>query len=85
MRKSVFDRCFPPRRSSPCFRRRARPRATVTLPLIRLRYGGSASIWRFGLYLAGSGAYENQILPTGMSAGTPQEALDCACDLYLSH
>ncbi|MCP2353305.1 hypothetical protein HD597_000694 [Nonomuraea thailandensis] len=55
------------------------------LPLIRLRYGGSASIWGFGLYLASSGTYENQILPTGMSAGTPQEALDCACDLYLSH
>ncbi|MGV9386694.1 hypothetical protein ACWDRB_63595 [Nonomuraea sp. NPDC003707] len=55
------------------------------LPLIRLRYGGSASIWGFGLYLASSGKYENQILPTGMSASTPQEALDCACDLYLSH
>ncbi|MGN9846121.1 hypothetical protein ACTMTI_49210 [Nonomuraea sp. H19] len=55
------------------------------LPLIRLRYGGSASIWGFGLYLASSGKYENQILPTGMSAGTPQEALDCACDLYLGH
>ncbi|MEU4235421.1 hypothetical protein AB0F17_65090 [Nonomuraea sp. NPDC026600] len=54
-------------------------------PLIRLRYGGSASIWGFGLYLTSSGKYENQILPTGMSVGTPQEALDCACDLYLSH
>jgi hypothetical protein len=54
------------------------------LPLIRLRYGGSASIWGFGLYLASSGKYENQFLPTGMSAGTPQEALDCACGLYLS-
>ncbi|MEV4017280.1 hypothetical protein AB0J35_42965 [Nonomuraea angiospora] len=32
------------------------------LPLIRLRYGGSASIWGFGLYLASSGKYENQIL-----------------------
>lgn len=55
------------------------------LPLIRLRYGGSASIWGFGLYLASSGKYENQILPTGMTAGTPQEALDCACGLYLAH
>ncbi|MGH3381191.1 MAG: hypothetical protein ACRDP6_41305 [Actinoallomurus sp.] len=55
------------------------------LPLIRLRYGGSASIWGFGLYLASSGKYENQILPTGMTAGTPQEALDCACNLYLGH
>lgn len=55
------------------------------LPLIRLRYGGSASIWGFGLYLASSGTYENQILPTGTTAGTPQQALDCACDLYLDH
>jgi hypothetical protein len=55
------------------------------LPLIRLRYAGSASTWGFGLYLASSGKYENQILPTGMAAGTPEEALDCACDLYLSH
>lgn len=28
---------------------------------------------------------ENQILPTGLPMGTPQEALDCACDLYLGH
>lgn len=55
------------------------------LPLIRLRYGGSASTWGFGLYLASSGKYENQILPTGFTAGSPQEALDCACDLYLGH
>jgi hypothetical protein len=55
------------------------------LPLIRLRYGGSASTWGFGLYLASSGKYENQILPTGFTAGSPQEALDCACGLYLGH
>ncbi len=55
------------------------------LPLIRLRYSGSASTWGFGLYLASSGKYENQILPTGLPIGTPQDALDCACDLYLNH
>ncbi len=53
------------------------------LPLIRLRYGGSASIWGFGRYLASSGKHENQTLPSGMTAGPPQESLDCACDLYL--
>ncbi|MFD8526382.1 hypothetical protein ACFV0L_03120 [Streptosporangium canum] len=53
------------------------------LPLLRLRYSGSASIWGFGLYLASSGKYDNQILPTGLIAGSPQEALDCACGLYL--
>ncbi|MFI9638147.1 hypothetical protein ACIHAX_36220 [Nocardia sp. NPDC051929] len=55
------------------------------LPLIRLRYGGSASFWGFGLYLASDGKYHNQILPSGLPSGTPQEALDCACDLYLQH
>ena len=55
------------------------------LPLIRLRYGSSASTWGFGLYLASSGKSENQILPTGFTAGSPQEALDCACGLYLGH
>jgi hypothetical protein len=55
------------------------------LPLLRLRYNGSASTWGFGLYLASSGKYENQILPTGLPIGTAQEAFDCACDLYLNY
>jgi len=54
------------------------------LPLIRLRYNSSATYWGFGLYLASSGKYQDQILPTGLPIGTPQEALDCACDLYLN-
>jgi hypothetical protein len=33
--------------------------------------------------LASKNNYENSILPNGMSAGTPEEALDCACGLYL--
>jgi hypothetical protein len=53
-------------------------------PLCRLRYGGSASIWGFALYLYSSGRYEDQILPTGTFAGSPEDALDCACGLYLS-
>jgi len=53
-------------------------------PLIRLRYGGSASQWGFGLYLASSGKYEDQILPSGLSVGSPEEALDCAAGLYLT-
>lgn len=35
-------------------------------------------------FLASSGRYEDQILPTGSFAGTPQDALDCACGLYLT-
>ena len=36
------------------------------------------------LYLYSSGKCEDQILPTGAFAGSPEEALDCACNLYLS-
>jgi len=55
----------------------------TTQPLIRLRYGGSARHWGFGLYLASSDRYENQTLPSGFPSGSPEEALDCACGLYL--
>ncbi|WP_409468420.1 hypothetical protein [Streptomyces sp. HC307] len=51
---------------------------------MRLRYGGSASTWGFALYLASTDKYEDTTLPTGSFAGTPEEALDCACGLYLT-
>lgn len=54
------------------------------LPLCRLRYGGSASTWGFAIYLASRDGYENSLLPHGLPAGTPEEALDCACGLYLN-
>lgn len=54
------------------------------LPLCRLRYHGSASIWDFAIYLASRDSYEDNILPSGLPAGSPEEALDCACDLYLN-
>jgi hypothetical protein len=57
----------------------------VTIPLCRLRYGGSASIWGFAIYLASHDGYQDNILPSGLPAGSPEEALDCACGLYLSH
>ncbi len=53
------------------------------LPLCRLRYGGTASRWGFAVYLASKDRYEDSILPTGYTAGSPEEALDCACGLYL--
>jgi hypothetical protein len=56
----------------------------ITLPLCRLRYGGSASIWGFAVYLASKDGYEDSILPNGLHAGSPEEALDCACGLYLN-
>jgi hypothetical protein len=43
------------------------------LRLCRLRYGGSASRWGFAIYRA-----------SGLTAGDPEEALDCACGLYLN-
>lgn len=55
------------------------------LPLMRLRYGGSATRWGFAIYLASKDTYQDSILPTGMFAGSPQDALDCACDLYMTY
>lgn len=54
------------------------------LPPYRLRYNGSASIWSFAIYLAGRDGYEDDILPSGLPAGSPEEALDCVCGLYLN-
>ena len=54
------------------------------LPLCRLRYGGYASMWGFAIFTGSGGRYEDSVLPSGMPVGEPQEALDCACGLYLS-
>ena len=53
-------------------------------PLFRLRYTGSASTWGFAIYLHSKNGYEDSFLPTGHPAGTPEQALDCACGLYLN-
>jgi hypothetical protein len=55
----------------------------TTIKLCRLRYSGSASTWGFALYRASHDDYEDSLLPSGMPAGSPEEALDCACGLYL--
>lgn len=54
------------------------------MPLCRLRYTGSASTWGFAIYQASSDRYEDSYLPTGAPAGTPEQALDTACGLYLA-
>ena len=59
------------------------PDGTV-LPLMRLRYGGSARSWGFAIHLASSGKYQDSILPSGDFAGSVEDALDCACGLYLA-
>jgi hypothetical protein len=53
------------------------------LPLCRLRYAGSATVWGFAVWLASKDGYQDSFLPSGRPSGTPQEALDCACGLYL--
>jgi len=53
------------------------------LKLCRLRYGGSATQWGFAIYRASHNDYEDSILPNRTFAGSPEQALDCACGLYL--
>ena len=53
------------------------------MPLFRLRYAGSATRWGFAVYRASHDDYEESFLPTGVMGGSPEEALDCACGLYL--
>ena len=54
-----------------------------SMPLMRLRYGGSAARWGFAVYLASKDGYEDSVLSTGDLAGAPEDALDTACGLYL--
>lgn len=56
----------------------------TTLKLCRLRYSGSAHTWGFALYRASHDDYTDAVLPNGMFVGTAEEALDCACGLYLN-
>jgi hypothetical protein len=54
------------------------------LPLCRLRYLGTVDQWGFAIYLASKDGYEDSVLPNGSFTGTPEQALDCACGLYLN-
>ncbi|WP_251065834.1 hypothetical protein [Streptomyces sp. ISL-36] len=53
------------------------------LPLCRLRFTGVLHTWGFALYLASRGGYADNVLPSGLPFGSPEDALDCACGLYL--
>ncbi len=53
------------------------------LPLFRLRYAGSASRWGFAIFRASHDDYQQAVLPDGWPSGSPEEALDTACGLYL--
>ena len=54
------------------------------MPLCRLTYKKNPDLWGFAMYLASRDSYENSILPNGRRTGTPEQALDCACGLYLN-
>ena len=60
-----------------------RTRDGTVLKLCRLRYGGSAHLWGFAIYRASHDDDEDSYLPTGTPLGTVEDALDCACNLYL--
>jgi hypothetical protein len=38
----------------------------------------------FAVYLASKDGYQDSVLPSGLPVGTREEALDCACGLYLA-
>lgn len=53
-------------------------------PLCRLRYLGYASEWRFAPYRASHNDYADAYFPDGTSTGTPEDAFNTACRLYLN-
>ena len=71
-------------RSSFAYATAALPGDDEPQPLFRLRYGGSAHSPGFALYSHATERYEDSVLLTGSHTGTPQEALDTACTLYLA-
>ena len=56
-----------------------------TIPLFRLRYGGSANTWGFAIYLASRRSSRSGAPSPRSRPGSSEEALDCACGLYLSN
>jgi hypothetical protein len=53
------------------------------IPLCRITYLLPGQ-WEFAIYQASTQTYQESVLPSGTTIGTPQEALDCACGLYLA-
>ncbi len=53
-------------------------------PLFRLRWTNNRDRWGFAIWLASKDGYEESVLPSGARVGTVEEAMDCACGLYLN-
>jgi hypothetical protein len=49
------------------------------VPLMRLRYGGSAHRWGTAIYVASKDSYEDQI----WFSGSTEEIFDLVCDLHV--
>ncbi|WP_235434980.1 hypothetical protein [Mycobacterium heckeshornense] len=63
----------------------ANPAATASSTVFQtssLTSAGTAR-WGFAIYLASKNGYQDSVLPTGHTAGPPEDALDTACGLYL--
>jgi len=52
-------------------------------PCPRRGPGRCAISWGFAIYCVSHDDYQKSVLPSGYPPGAPQEALDCACGLYL--
>jgi hypothetical protein len=48
-----------------------------------LRYGGSATRWGFSIDRTSHDDYQPSVLPSGATAGSPEDAPDTARGLYL--
>lgn len=60
----------------------ARIEATPT-HLCRLGYLGNLERWEFAFFKYSDEKYEPSFLPSGAFVGTPEEAFDCAAQVYL--
>jgi hypothetical protein len=54
------------------------------VPICRLEYLGLDDTWQFALYDPATDTYQDTLLPDGQPAGSPQDALDCACRVHLA-
>ncbi|MGW1198858.1 hypothetical protein ACWD4B_23930 [Streptomyces sp. NPDC002536] len=54
------------------------------MQLCRLKDTGHPETWGFALFTYSNERYEDNILPTGLSFGSPEDALDCAVGPYLA-
>ncbi|MBB4940424.1 hypothetical protein FHR32_004729 [Streptosporangium album] len=57
--------------------------AAVPVLTLTPRYGNGQPAGYFAIYQAGSDGYRDSVLLNGQPTGTPNEALDCVCTLYL--